>query len=84
VICSRCQGTAFRKDGKQKILDIGKKQRLKCKMCGKITIGEWVVFDRKAYDKYKQEQFKKYQEHKKDYTEAKEERGWGGFRLTDL
>jgi hypothetical protein len=84
MICSRCQGTAFRKDGLQKVLSLGKKQRWKCKGCGKIAIGGWVVFDRKAYDNYKQEQFKKYQQFKKDYTEAKEERGYGGFRLTDL
>jgi hypothetical protein len=82
--CFRCGGTAFSKDGLQK-LPYGTKQRFKCKKCKRIHICYiWVTFDQKAYDKVKKEEFRKYLQYRKDYKKAKEEMGWGGYRIEDL
>ncbi len=81
--CRICGGEDFRKDGSAKYA-YGRKQRLRCKKCGGLAMGDWVSFDREAYDALKAVKFKEHLDSKKAYDQAKKETGWGGFRIGDL
>jgi len=89
VRCSRCKGENLVKDGTSKYpfnspTPYGLKQRFKCKDCKKLNLGAWVFFNKKLYDQYTKQKFKQFLDSRHVYQDAKDQSGYGGFRLSDL